>query len=96
MKKRRRKSAQRKPGRPKSAPPKSFRPKLLQTRRDSAHQLGVSIWQIRAFEARGLLTSIRLTDSPTARSYNSVAEVEALARGEGPHQNEAVQEGAAP
>jgi hypothetical protein len=29
-----------------------------------------------------MLTSVRLTDSPKARSYNIVSEVEALARGE--------------
>jgi hypothetical protein len=55
---------------------------LLQTRRDSAHQLGISIWQVVELERRGALTSVRLTDSPKARSYNIVAEVEALARGE--------------
>jgi hypothetical protein len=32
-------------------------------------------------ERRGALTSVRLTDSPKARSYNIIAEVEALARG---------------
>ena len=32
-------------------------------------------------EKRGALTSVRLTDSPKARSYNIVSEVEALARG---------------
>jgi hypothetical protein len=67
---------------PKSSPPKSSRPKLLQTRRDSAQQLGISIWQVIALEKRGTLTSVRLTDSSKARSYNIVAEVEALARGE--------------
>jgi hypothetical protein len=65
-----------------SAPPKSSRPKLLQTRRDSAYQLGVSVWQVIELEKRGALTSVRLTNSPSARSYNIVAEVEALARGE--------------
>ena len=63
-------------------PPKSSRPKLLQTRRDSAHELGISVWQIVELEKRGALTSVRLTDSPSARSYNIVSEVEALARGE--------------
>jgi hypothetical protein len=67
---------------PKSSPPKSSRPRLLQTRRDSAQQLGISIWQVIALEKRGTLTSVRLTDSSKARSYNIVAEVEALARGE--------------
>ena len=33
-------------------------------------------------EKRGALTSVRLTDSPKARSYNIVSELEALARGE--------------
>jgi hypothetical protein len=55
---------------------------LLQVRRDSAHQLGISIWQVIELERRGVLTSVRLTDSPSARSYNIVSEVEALARGE--------------
>jgi hypothetical protein len=34
------------------------------------------------FGAIGSLTLVRLTDSPKARSYNIVSEVEALARGE--------------
>jgi len=63
-------------------PPKSSRPKLLQTRRDSAQQLGISVWQVIELEKRGTLTSVRLTNSPSARSYNIVSEVEALARGE--------------
>ena len=67
---------------PKSSPPKSSRPRLLQTRRDSAHQLGISIWQVIELEKRGVLSSVRLTNSPSARSYNIVSEVEALARGE--------------
>jgi hypothetical protein len=33
-------------------------------------------------EKRGALSSVRLTDSPKARSFNIVSEVEALARGE--------------
>jgi hypothetical protein len=66
-----------------SVPPKSSRPKLLQVRRDSAYQLGISVWQVIELEKRGLLTSVRLTNSPSARSYNIVSEVEALARGEG-------------
>jgi hypothetical protein len=68
----------------------SLRPKLLQTRRDSAHQLGISIWQVIELERRGALTSVRLTDSPKARSYNIVSEVEALARGEKQLQHGAV------
>jgi hypothetical protein len=70
---------------PKFSPPKSSRPKLLQTRRDSAQQLGISVWQVIELEKRGTLTSVRLTSSPSARSYNIVAEVEALARGEKLH-----------
>jgi hypothetical protein len=35
-----------------------------------------------ALKKRGALTSVRLTDSPRARSYNIVSEVEVLARGE--------------
>ena len=65
---------------PKSSLPKSSRPKLLQVRRDSAYQLGISVWQVIELEKRGLLTSVRLTNSPSARSYNIVNEVEALAR----------------
>jgi hypothetical protein len=70
------------PKSPLKSPPKSSRPKLLQTRRDSAHQLGISIWQVIELEKRGVLSSVRLTNSPSARSYNIVSEVEALARGE--------------
>jgi hypothetical protein len=44
-------------------------------------------------EKRGVLTSVRLTDSPSARSYNIISEIEALARGEA--RGEKPQQGAA-
>jgi hypothetical protein len=58
---------------------------LLQTRRQTAEQLNVSIMTINRMEQRGQLRSIRLNDSHSARGYHLCSDeqlVEWLANGE--------------
>jgi hypothetical protein len=56
-------------------PPK---PQLLQTRRQTAEQLNVSIMTVHRMEQRGQLRSIRLNDGHSARGYHLCSEVEQL------------------
>lgn len=55
--------------------------KLTCTRRVSAEKLDTSIATIRRLEAEGRLSKIRLRNKPTAKVYNVIAEVEAIAAG---------------
>jgi hypothetical protein len=58
---------------PRNNPP---RPQLLQSRYETARQLGCSVWTVIRMENRGRLTGIKLV--PKGRGYNIISEVEAL------------------
>jgi hypothetical protein len=52
------------------------RPQLLQSRYETARQLGCSVWTVIRMEHRGRLTGVKLM--PNGRGYNIIAEVESL------------------